>query len=110
MNLIQRRHTHCQATQASTLTKACQCVCLPQPGMKEENQIKTSPSLDWKKGEISVKKDRRMGATVANSVYVAIADEVVNRRSVLLKNFVLKRQESSFNPLLHIHANRISHS
>jgi hypothetical protein len=37
--------------------------------MKEENQIKTSPSLDWKKGEISLRKDRGMGATVANIVY-----------------------------------------
>ena len=42
----------------------------------------------------------------ANSVYVAIAGEVVNRRSVLLKNFVLNGQVSASNPLLHIHANR----
>ncbi len=41
-----------------------------------------------------------------NSVYVAIAGEVVNRRSVLLKNFVLNGQVSASNPLLHIHANR----
>ena len=41
-----------------------------------------------------------------NSVYVAIAGEVVNRRSLLLKNFVLNGQESASNPLLHIHANR----
>ena len=41
-----------------------------------------------------------------NSVYVAIAGEVVNRRSVLLKNFVLNGQKSASNPLLHIHANR----
>jgi hypothetical protein len=41
-----------------------------------------------------------------NSVYVAIAGEVVNRRSVLLRNFVLNGQESASNPLLHIHANR----
>jgi len=41
-----------------------------------------------------------------NSVYVAIAGEVVNRRSVLLKNFVPNGQESASNPLLHIHANR----
>lgn len=43
---------------------------------------------------------------VANSVYVAIAGEVVNRRSVLLRNFVQKGQESASNPLLHIHAKR----
>ena len=41
-----------------------------------------------------------------NSVYVTIAGEVVNRRSVLLRNYVLNRQISASNPLLHIHANR----
>lgn len=45
-------------------------------------------------------------AHTANSVYVAIAGEVVNRRSVLLKNFVLNGKESASNPLLHIHAKR----
>ena len=34
-------------------------------------------------------------AHTANSVYVAIAGEVVNRRSVLLKNFVLNGKEST---------------
>jgi len=42
----------------------------------------------------------------ANSVYVAIAGEVVNRRYVLLGNFVLNGEESASNPLLHIHAKR----
>ncbi|EON78630.1 hypothetical protein ADIS_0875 [Lunatimonas lonarensis] len=37
---------------------------------------------------------------------MAIAGEVVNQRSVLLRNFVLNRQVSASNPLLHIHANR----
>ncbi len=41
-----------------------------------------------------------------NSVYVAIAGEVVNRRFVLLRNFVVNGQESASNPLLHIHAKR----
>ena len=41
-----------------------------------------------------------------NSVYVAIAGEAVNQRSVLLRNFVLNGQESASNPLLHIHAKR----
>lgn len=46
MNLCQRSIlTHCQTTQANTLTKAWQRVCLANPEMKEENQIKTSPSL-----------------------------------------------------------------
>ena len=39
-----------------------------------------------------------------NSGYVAIAGKVINRRSVFLRNFVLNRQESASNPLLHIHA------
>ena len=46
------------------------------------------------------------GKAAHNSVYVAIAGEVVNRRSVLLRNFVLNGQEGASNPLLHIHANR----
>lgn len=41
-----------------------------------------------------------------NSVYVAIAGEVVNRRSVPLRNLVLNGQESASNPLLLIHATR----
>jgi len=48
----------------------------------------------------------REKARTANSVYVAIAGEVVNRRSVLLRNIVLNGQESASNPLLHIHAKR----
>jgi hypothetical protein len=42
----------------------------------------------------------------ANSVYVAIAGEVVNRSSVLQRNFVLNGLESASNPLQHIHAKR----
>ena len=41
-----------------------------------------------------------------NSVYVAIAGEVVNRRSVLLRDIVLNGKVRASNPLLHIHANR----
>jgi len=41
-----------------------------------------------------------------NSLYVAIAGEIVNQRSALLKNFVLNGQESAFCPLLHTPANR----
>jgi hypothetical protein len=50
--------------------------------------------------EIKSKEEARL----PNSVYVAIAGEVVNRRSVLLKNFVLNGKKSASNPLLHIHA------
>lgn len=53
MNLSQRSsHTHCQATKANTLIKARQRVCLAIPEMKEENQIKTSPSLTKKKDKV----------------------------------------------------------
>ncbi|MEM2786611.1 MAG: hypothetical protein QW652_08100 [Candidatus Nitrosotenuis sp.] len=51
----------------------------------------------------SDKVDRR---PAGNSVYVAIAGEVVNQRSVHLRKFVLNGQASASNPLLHIHANR----
>ncbi|MCZ2268668.1 MAG: hypothetical protein LC124_07405 [Ignavibacteriales bacterium] len=52
---------------------------------------------------LTMTEDRK---PACNSVYVAIAGEVVNRRSVLLRNFVLNGQVSASNPLLHIHANR----
>lgn len=45
-------------------------------------------------------------ARTADSVYVAIAGEEVNRRSVLLSNIVLKGQENASIPPLQIHANR----
>ena len=35
----------------------------------------------------------------ANSVYVTISGEVVNRRSVLIRNLVLNGKESATNPL-----------
>jgi len=40
-----------------------------------------------------------------NSVYVAIAGEVVNRRSVLQKNIVLTGKVSTSNPSLLLHSN-----
>ena len=41
-----------------------------------------------------------------NSVYVPIVGDVVNRRSVHLRNFVVNGKVSASNPLLHIHAKR----
>ena len=41
-----------------------------------------------------------------NSVYVAIAGSVVNRRSVHPRNFVLNGKGSASNPLLLIHTDR----
>ncbi|MFM7682936.1 MAG: hypothetical protein ACKO7P_09340, partial [Bacteroidota bacterium] len=54
-------------------------------------------------------KDRQQfdfGRSAAcNSVYVAIAGEVVNRKYMPLRNFVQNVQENASNPPLHIHAN-----
>jgi len=82
-------HTHCQVAQADPQAKTWQRVCLSN---------RTTKTTDKPTDEKEHRSD--------NSVYVAIAGEVVNRRSVLLKNFVLNGQESASNPLLHIHANR----
>ena len=54
----------------------------------------------------SISNSEQIEARLPNSVYVAIAGEVVNRRSVLLRNFVLNGQVSAFNPLLHIRVPR----
>lgn len=81
--------THCQAAQANTTTQAWQRVWLSH---------RTVKPTDKQADEEEHRSD--------NSVYVAIAGEVVNRRSVLLKNFVLSGQENASNPLLHIHATR----
>ncbi|PIP54664.1 MAG: hypothetical protein COX07_04105 [Bacteroidetes bacterium CG23_combo_of_CG06-09_8_20_14_all_32_9] len=82
-------HTQCQVAQAYPQTKTWHRVCLPNC---------TSKTTDKQTDE----EEHR----THNSVYVAIADEVVNRRSVLLINFVLNGKESASNPLLHIHVNR----
>jgi hypothetical protein len=83
----QNSHTHCQVAPANTQAKTWQRVCLFQRTTDRQSERK---------------REQRN----ANSVYVAIAGEVVNRRSVLLRNFVLNGQGSASNPLLHIHANR----
>jgi len=76
-------HTHCQAAQAN----------------------RTSQSLS-KSVPFPTHTDDRKESTIAQHCIKAIAGEVVNRRSVLLKNFVLNGKESASNPLLHIHAKR----
>jgi hypothetical protein len=55
---------------------------------------------------ITIKISRDEEARLPNSVYVSIAGEEVNRRSMPLRNFVQNGQESASNPLLHIHAKR----
>ena len=81
--------THYQAAQANAQTQAWQRVCLSN---------RTTKTYDKQTDEKEHRSD--------NSVYVAIAGEVVNRRFVLLINFVLNGKESASNPLLHIHAKR----
>ena len=51
-------------------------------------------------------RDTKEGRPAGNSVYVAIAGEVVNRGSMPLRNFVVKGKVGASNPLLHIHAKR----
>ncbi|SIT11940.1 hypothetical protein SAMN05421761_11828 [Belliella pelovolcani] len=75
-------HTHYQVAQANVQTKAWQRVCL--------SLRTTKPTI-----KLTEKQESRC----PNSVYVAIAGEVVNRRSVLLRNFVLNGHESASNPL-----------
>jgi len=82
-------HTHCQAAPANAQTQAWQRVCLSNRTTKT-----TEKPTDEKK------------ARLPNSVYVAIAGVVVNRRYVPLRNFVVNGQVSASNPLLHIHAKR----
>ena len=74
-------HTHCQAAQTSRASQSLSIsVSFPTHGRKESTGIQ--------------------------HCIKAIAGEVVNRRSVLLRNFVLNGPESASNPLLHIHAKR----
>ena len=113
-------HTHWQAPQADTQAKACQRVCLshavkklkipfPSKNFKNANAQSDRKTL----GQLVAKLNNDRGCKTRttrtpghNSVYVAIAGEVENRRSVLLRNFVLNGQGIASNPLLHIHANR----
>jgi hypothetical protein len=82
-------HTHCQVAQADLQGKTWQRMCLSNRKTKT-----TDKQAD--------EKEHRSD----NSVYVAIAGEVVNRCSVLIRNIVLTRRGSASNPLLHIHAKR----
>jgi hypothetical protein len=87
MNQFRNSHTHCQVAQADTKDKTWQRVCL------------FNRTTDRKRNE-------EKEALGGNSVYVAIAGSVVNRRSVHLINLLLNGQVSATNPLLHIHAKR----
>ncbi|MCC5923486.1 MAG: hypothetical protein JJT77_06855 [Crocinitomicaceae bacterium] len=89
MTLLRNSHTHCQVALANTQTKTWQRVCLSN---------RTTKTTDKQSDEKEHRSD--------NSVYVAIAGVVVNRRYVPLRNFVVNGQVSASNPLLHIHAKR----
>ena len=104
-------HTHCQVAQANTQAKTWQRVCL---SYAEKKKLKISfPFKNFKNansqsdtktfGQLVAKLNNDKGCETrttrtpaCNSVYVAIAGEVVNRASVHLKNFVLNRQLSAF--------------
>lgn len=68
-------HTHCQAVPANAQTQAWQRVCLPN---------RTTNTIDKQVNEKEHRSD--------NSMYVAIAGVVVNRRFLLLRNIVLNGQ------------------
>lgn len=110
-----------QFAQANPQTKNCKRACFtnsdkivfkkfPNDFKKNKNTTThSSTKTAYNDTKINIdnaysdKTDRR---PAGKSVYVAIAGAVVNRRSVLLRNFVLNGQESASNPLLHIHAKR----
>jgi len=95
-----RTSQRCNQSSVKELAKATQ----------EKRNFKKCPTARQKTMNITATNrptnHGRQGSTGGNSVYVAIAGVVVNRRSVLLRNFVLNGPESASNPLLHIHAKR----
>jgi len=111
-------HTHWQAPQAETQANACQRVCLPNAEKKKlkisfpfknSNSQADTKTLSQLVAKLNTKKGCKSRTTrppACNSVYVAIAGEVVYRKSVPLRNIVLNGEVSASNPLLHIHANR----
>lgn len=97
-----------KAAHASPQTKALS-KCLQSQRKRKRNFKKglTARQKTMKNAATNIPTNHdRQGSTGGNSVYMAIAGEVVNRRSVLLRNFILNRQVSASNPLLHIHAKR----
>jgi len=74
--------------------------------LSKENFVGTNRFLLMNNSDKYENTTKGREAHACNSVYVAIAGEMVNQRSVLLRNFLLNEQESASNPLLHIHANR----
>ena len=112
-------HTHCQSPTSQrfnqSFAKECACPTLkeklkiysPSENKKYPNaQAYTTKIMTVKLNNDNGLQTRWTRTPAGNSVYVAIAGEVVNRRSLLLRNFVLNGKVSASNPLLHIHANR----
>jgi hypothetical protein len=82
-------HTHCQAPQTNAQTQAWQRGCMWNRTTKT-----TVKPMDEKEERLQ------------NSVYVAIAGAVANRKSMLLKNILLNGQGRTSVPLVHMHGNR----
>jgi len=118
---ITHKNTLFHFAQSTAATKKCNRVFLSPSQEKLKNKkfpslqknknslshspLKTDPMSVYSLMQTACSLSERIRAA-CNSVYMAIAGEVVTRRSVLLRNIVLNRQESASNPLLHIHAKR----
>jgi len=102
-----QKNTHLQTAPSQPANQSLQeSIFYPNP--RQIKNKKSSPSQKNKTYSADKQRhtDNEKEALGGNSVYVAIAGSVVNRRSVLLGNLVLNGQLSASNPLLHIHANR----
>ena len=99
---------HCQShTSRAADQSFVKELAKPTPVIKKFKKCPTARQKTIKMTTTNRPSNRdRQGSTGGNSVYVAIAEAVVNCRSVLTRNFVLNGQESASNPLLHIHAKR----
>lgn len=107
-------HTHWQAPQADTQTKACQRVCLSHT---EEKKLKISPSKNFKNvntqpdrktfGQLVAKLNIDMGCKTrttrtpaCNTGLAAMAGDVVNSTFMHLINFSAWGQVSASKPPL----------
>jgi len=114
-------HTHCQATQAGTQTKACQRVCLSHPKKKK---LKISfPSINFKNaytqperktfGQLVAKlnidkgcKTRTTRTPGHNSTYTQVAVQWLNQALCFYQSLCLADSESLRNRHLRVAANR----
>lgn len=114
-------HTHWQALQADTQTKACQRVCLSHPKKKKlkipfpsKNFKNVNPQTDTKTiGQLVAKlntdkgyKTRTTKTPACNTGLAAMAGDVVNSTFVHLINFSAWGQVSASKPPLRQARNR----